>query len=102
MHNRPRLISFRVSCLFQISLLCLGIFQGVRAAAQDPAIPAGDIRIHYHRPDGNYTGWTVYAFDNTTEDTGQLWRRSSTGDRDRQLWCVLRCGDYFGRAGGWA
>ena len=29
-----------------------------------------EIRIHYHRPDGNYSGWTVYAFDNTTENTG--------------------------------
>ena len=50
-------------------LLCaLGFFQ-VTAAA-DPTIPAGDVRIHYHRPDGNYSGWTVYAFDNTTENTG--------------------------------
>jgi pullulanase len=39
-------------------------------AAADPAIPSGAIRIHYHRPDGNYSGWTVYAFDNTTENTG--------------------------------
>ncbi len=33
-------------------------------------IPANHIRIHYHRPDANYTGWTVYAFGDTTEDTG--------------------------------
>src|SRR5271154_5606524 len=39
-------------------------------AQSDPPIPSGDIRIHYHRPDGNYSGWTVYAFFNTTEDTG--------------------------------
>ena len=39
--------------------------------ASDPPIPAGNIRIHYHRPDGNYSGWTVYAFDNTTENTGE-------------------------------
>jgi pullulanase len=32
--------------------------------------PSGDIRIHYFRPDGNYSGWTIYAFDNTTENTG--------------------------------
>jgi pullulanase len=38
--------------------------------AADPPIPSGSIRIHYSRPDGNYAGWTVYAFDNTTEDTG--------------------------------
>jgi len=39
-------------------------------AASDPPIPSGSIRIHYHRPDGSYSGWTVYAFDNTTENTG--------------------------------
>jgi pullulanase len=49
-------------------LLC--VFASPPAFGADPAIPSGDIRIHYHRPDGNYSGWTVYAFDNTTEDTG--------------------------------
>ena len=36
-------------------------------AQTDPAIPSGDIRIHYFRPDGNYLGWTVYAFGDTSE-----------------------------------
>jgi pullulanase len=36
----------------------------------DPAIPSGHIRVHYFRTDGNYNGWTIYAFDNTTENTG--------------------------------
>src|SRR5579863_7973279 len=46
----------------------LYILAALSASAQP--IPSGDIRIHYFRPDGNYGGWTVYAFDNTTEDTG--------------------------------
>ena len=50
-------------------LLCL-VAAVPAFAAPDPAIPSGSIRIHYFRPDGNYTGWTVYAFDNTTENTG--------------------------------
>ena len=33
----------------------------------DPHISSGDIRIHYFRPDGLYTGWTVYAYGDTTE-----------------------------------
>ena len=48
------------------ALMCM--FFGLSAPAQ--SIPSGDIRIHYHRTDGNYSGWTVYAFDNTTDDTG--------------------------------
>ena len=52
-------------------LLLMSSFPAVNALAQpDPPIPSGDIRIHYFRPDGNYSGWTVYAFDNTTENTG--------------------------------
>lgn len=37
--------------------------------AQDPPIPANTARIHYYRPDSNYASWTVYAFENTTDDT---------------------------------
>ena len=51
------------------AFLLLGTLPSIAAFA-DPAIPAGSIRIHYFRPDGNYSGWTVYAFDNTTENTG--------------------------------
>jgi pullulanase len=46
----------------------LYMLAALSASAQP--IPAGAIRIHYFRPDGNYSGWTVYAFDNTTENTG--------------------------------
>ena len=28
--------------------------------------PAGDVRIHYYRPDGNYSGWGVYAWNAAT------------------------------------
>jgi pullulanase len=58
----------RLSFLFCALLFMLG---GLPSRAQaDPPIPSGDIRVHYFRPDGNYTGWTIYAFDNTTENTG--------------------------------
>jgi len=63
----------RFLCVFasHVYLLLLFFFPFAPVFAQsDPPIPAGHIRIHYHRPDGNYSGWTVYAFDNTTENTG--------------------------------
>src|SRR6266436_5599088 len=41
-------------------------------AQTPPPIPAGHVRIHYFRPDGNYLGWTVYAFGDTTEDTANF------------------------------
>jgi pullulanase len=66
--NIPRLLCRTGSSILTL-LLCA--FASTQAFAQpDPAIPSGDIRIHYFRPDGNYNGWTVYAFDNTTENTG--------------------------------
>lgn len=51
-----------------LALLLLLADQAVCATkAAAPPIPAGDIRVHYFRPDGNYTGWTIYAFYDTTE-----------------------------------
>src|SRR5258706_12666008 len=41
-------------------------------AQTPPPIPANHIRIHYFRPDGNYLGWTVYAFGDTTENTSNF------------------------------
>jgi pullulanase len=29
-------------------------------------VPAGDVRIHYYRPDGNYSGWAVYTWNAST------------------------------------
>jgi pullulanase len=63
--------SRRLSCVVLINLFAWGALLCNQAQAQtDPAIPANHIRIHYFRPDGNYSGWTVYAFDSTTENTG--------------------------------
>jgi len=57
--------------VFLFTVLLLSFFVTAPVSAQsDPAIPSGDIRIHYHRPDGNYSGWTIYAFYDTTENTG--------------------------------
>jgi pullulanase len=56
---------------FYVVIVLLSIVaSGQTLAAADPAIPSGDMRIHYFRPDGKYSGWTIYAFDNTTENTG--------------------------------
>jgi pullulanase len=32
------------------------------------AVPAGDVRIHYYRPDGTYTGWALYSWNASTEN----------------------------------
>jgi pullulanase len=34
----------------------------------DPPIPTGDVRIHYYRPDGNYSGWALYTWNASTEN----------------------------------
>jgi pullulanase len=61
-------------CLFRLAAntftLLLLVFTATTLFANNPAVPAGKIRIHYHRPDANYSGWTVYAFYDTTEDQG--------------------------------
>ncbi len=62
-----RIFRFVLSLVVSISFV-----QGVAAFAAAPPIPANHIRIHYFRNDSNYTGWTVYAFGNTTEDQGNF------------------------------
>jgi pullulanase len=37
-------------------------------AQSDPPIPPGDVRIHYFRPDGNYSGWALYTWNASTEN----------------------------------
>src|SRR5260370_41121906 len=71
-----------------LSVFCFFLLGAATAlkAQTPPPIPAGHVRIHYFRPDGNYLGWTVYAFGDTTEDTAnfnggpvQATRRDSFG-----------------------
>ena len=53
--------------LLFLALIASGLSGTIAFAQADPPIPSGDIRVHYFRPDGNYTGWTIYAFYDTTE-----------------------------------
>lgn len=66
--TRLRSVSRWLLCLLLVSI---GLTPAVRAQG-DPPIPASHIRIHYFNPDNNYTGWTVYAFGDTTEDQGNF------------------------------
>ena len=59
--------SRRSSLLFILLVLSmLAAFSG-RALA-DPAIPSGDVRIHYFRPDAAYSGWALYTWNASTEN----------------------------------
>ncbi len=40
-------------------------------------LPPGDVRIHYYRPDGNYTGWALYTWNASTENNS--WCQSEVG-----------------------
>ena len=67
------------TCLFAsiFTAVLLALFAGIPALAlADPPIPANTIRVHYFRPDGNYFGWTIYAF--------------GEHDRAKQLRCRTR------------
>ncbi|MGA7413786.1 MAG: pullulanase-associated domain-containing protein, partial [Bryobacteraceae bacterium] len=55
--------------LLRLSLLVGGLLgPALGAIYADPAIPAGDVRIHYHRPDANYSGWALYTWNASTEN----------------------------------
>src|SRR5260221_407395 len=67
--HRPAASTFFAVC----ALVCLSLTAAPPSLkAQAPPIPANHVRIHYFRPDGNYLGWTVYAFGDTTENTSNF------------------------------
>ncbi|HZZ17703.1 MAG TPA: pullulanase-type alpha-1,6-glucosidase [Candidatus Sulfotelmatobacter sp.] len=49
-------------------LVILSFLASPARAASDPPIPAGSVRIHYFRPDGNYMGWALYTWNASTEN----------------------------------
>ncbi len=58
---------------------------------KNPNIPANTARVHFFRPDSNYANWTVYAFNDTTADTGNYNGGPIQSDRYRRLRRLLRC-----------
>jgi pullulanase len=58
-------MSRRIVHNLRVPLFALSVLLGatIPAVAQ---VPAGDVRIHYYRPDGNYSGWALYAWNATT------------------------------------
>src|SRR6267378_3242269 len=70
MHRRAASTFSAVFAL--VSLLLIAAPGFLKGQAPIPPIPASHVRIHYFRPDGNYLGWTVYAFGDTTEDTSNF------------------------------
>jgi len=49
-----------------VFFLSAGVVKQVFAA--DPPIPAGATRIHYYRPDANFSGWTMWTWNASTEN----------------------------------
>lgn len=58
----PRLFINVVTLLVLLCCVCPAFAQA------DPPIPAGEVRIHYFRPDGNYSGWALYTWNASTEN----------------------------------
>ena len=54
-------------CVFTMLLLSVGAALPALAAT-DPPIPSGSVRIHYYRPDSNFTGWTMWTWNASTEN----------------------------------
>jgi hypothetical protein len=44
---------------FCLAVVVLATAISVPATAQSP-IPAGSVRIHYHRNNADYAGWAIY------------------------------------------
>ena len=69
MTSRAKACRGQIKSVLSFLLLVIFFFQASPArAATAPPIPAGSVRIHYFRPDGNYTGWALYTWNASTEN----------------------------------
>ncbi|PYE55681.1 pullulanase-type alpha-1,6-glucosidase [Deinococcus yavapaiensis] len=55
-------------------------YQNPRPSA--PAVPANAVRVNYFRPDGNYTGWGLHAWEDTTAQVEWTKPLNPTGTTD--------------------
>ena len=69
---RTKSLSWQV--MFSLSILLCLLFLSQASAQSVPPIPAGEVRIHYFRPDGNYSGWDLYTWNASTENA--VWCQS--------------------------
>src|SRR5260370_40157790 len=72
-----------------VSFLLIAAPSLLKAQAPVPPIPANHVRIHYFRPDGNYLGWTVYAFGDTTENTSNFSGGPVQGNGSNTYWAFF-------------
>src|SRR5580698_347383 len=69
MTSRAKACRGQIKSVLSFLLLVIFFFQASPArAATAPPIPAGSVRIHYFRPDGNYSGWALYTWNASTEN----------------------------------
>jgi len=55
--------------LFVLTVLLFSVGAALpMLAATDPPIPSGSVRIHYYRPDSNFSGWTMWTWNASTEN----------------------------------
>jgi pullulanase-type alpha-1,6-glucosidase len=74
--------------------LCDAGFETVLAAV--PALPPSSVRVHYNRPDGSYTGWTMYVYNAPGEAFGGWPGSAPTGsDAYGVYWDVPVAGTEF-------
>jgi len=84
------------SAIFVLVFFFVSAAPALLRAQTPPPIPANHVRIHYFRPDGNYLGWTVYAFGDTPK-TSPTSTAAPCRYRARQFRRVLRRGRHFER-----
>jgi pullulanase len=104
-HSGPAALPLRawVTTLFRI-ILAFALFAGMTPQPTVQASPpqqadADTAVIHYHRPDGNYDGWGLHVWEDTTESVTWADPLPPTGEDDFGLYWevgVLEDGETLG------
>ena len=77
MTSRIKVSHGQAKLSFSLLLFLLSVSPALAQPASDPPIPSGEVRIHYFRPDANYTGWALYTWNASTENA--VWCQTEVG-----------------------
>ena len=80
--------------LFSVAVLALLTVMSTPAMAQS-LIPAGSVRIHYHRNNADYTGWAIYDWTGAKNPSPSYQNPGNpqTGNDDFGVYCDIALAD---------
>jgi len=96
---RPAPLARRAAPWAAAAIVALAALGGAFAQNEPPPLPEDVARIHYQRPDGDYTGWTLHVWEDTVEQVTWQEGLPVTGQSDYGAYWDVRLAEGAARVG---